>query len=124
MVPLWLDEGLAEYFEMPEALRAYDHPHLAEIKWNLRLGMTRTVESLEAAADLREMGSVEYRFAWAWVHFMLHGPAAAHRALVQFVATVRRGEPPGRLSQRLRQAVPALDDRMVRHFTNWRKLPG
>ena len=27
MVPLWLDEGLAEYFEVAESQRAFDHPH-------------------------------------------------------------------------------------------------
>jgi hypothetical protein len=120
MVPLWLDEGLAEYFEIPESGRAFDHPHLAALKWNLRLGMLRTVESLEAVEDLADMGGVEYRFAWAWIHFMLHGPVAAHRTLVQFVSDTYRGAPPGRLSQRLRTAVPDLDDRMIQHFKQWR----
>jgi hypothetical protein len=120
-VPLWLDEGLAEYFEMPEPERAFGHPHLAALRWNLRLGMLRSIESLEAAEDLTQMGGVEYRFSWAWVHFMLHGPVAAHRALVQFVADLRHGEPAGRLSKRLRSAVPQLDERMAQHFTNWRK---
>ena len=120
-VPLWLDEGLAEYFEMPESERAYDHPHLAALKWNLRLGMLRTVESLERARDLSDMGGVEYRFSWAWIHFMLHGPVAAHRALVQFLADILRGDPPGQLSKRLLAEVPNLDDRMVQHFKQWRR---
>jgi hypothetical protein len=81
--------------------------------------MLQSVESLEAAADLSDMGGVEYRFSWAWVHFMLHGPVAAHRALVQFVADIRRGTPPGLLSARLRQGVPNLDQRMVQHFKQW-----
>ena len=120
MVPLWLDEGLAEYFEMPEAERAFGHPHLAALNWNLRLGMLRNVESLETAENLSEMGGVEYRYSWAWVHFMLHGPVAAHRALVEFVADIHRGTPPGRLSERLHTAVPQLDNRMVQHFKQWR----
>ncbi len=123
MVPLWLDEGLAEYFEMPEAQRAFGHPHLAALKWNLRLGMVRTVPSLEAAEDITDMGGVEYRFAWAWVHFMLHGPVAAHRTLVEYIADIHRGTPPGRLSERLNAAVPRLDDRMVQHFKQWRTGP-
>jgi hypothetical protein len=120
-VPLWLDEGLAEYFEMPEAQRAFDHPHLPELRWNLRLGMFQTIESLELADDLSDMGGVEYRFSWAWVHFMLHGPVAAHRALVQFLADIRRGSPPGRLSARLHKALPAADQRMIQHFQQWRR---
>ena len=30
MVPLWLDEGLAEYFEVPASDRAYGNPHMAK----------------------------------------------------------------------------------------------
>jgi hypothetical protein len=120
-VPLWLDEGLAEYFEMPAAQRAFDHPHLAALRWNLRLGMFRTIESLEAAAELSEMGGVEYRFSWAWVHFMLHGPVSAHRTLVQFLGDIRRETPPGRLSTRLAEVLPGADERMIHHFTQWRR---
>ncbi len=121
MVPLWLDEGLAEYFEMPEAQRAFDHPHLPTLRWNLRLGMLRTDESLESHSELSGMGAVEYRYAWAWVHFMLHGPQAVHRALVHDLADIRRGDPPGVLSERLHAAVPKLDERMIQHFKHWRR---
>lgn len=120
-VPLWLDEGLAEYFEMPEAARAFDHPHLSALRWSLRLGMLRTVESLEAHGELNDMGGVEYRYAWAWVHFMLHGPVSAHRALVDYLAGIRRGEAPGALSHRMRAAVPQLDERMIQHFKHWQR---
>jgi hypothetical protein len=119
-VPLWLDEGLAEYFEMSEQDRAYRHPHLAALRWNVRLGMSRTVETLEERQEVGEMGSIEYRFAWSWVHFMLHGPAAAHRTLVDYLADIRRGEQVGPLSARLRTAIPDLDERMERHIGSWR----
>ncbi len=121
MVPLWLDEGLAEYFEMPEAARAFDHPHLSTLRWNLRFGMLQTVEDLQAHSELADMGGVEYRFAWAWVHFMLHGPLGVHRALVDFLADIRRGEPPGLLSERLRAVAPDLDDRIFQHFKHWQR---
>ena len=121
MVPLWLDEGLAEYFEMPPGHRAFQHPHLKSLRWKLRLGMVSNVESLEAARSLHDMGANEYRFAWAWAHYMLHGPEAAHHALVYFLADIYRGNPPGQLSTRLRQAVPDLETSMVQHFKHWRR---
>jgi hypothetical protein len=123
-VPLWLDEGLAEYFEMPQPERAFGHPSLAAVRWNLRLGMHRTIESLEGADDLSQMGGVEYRFSWAWVHFMLHGPVAAHRALVRQLADLGRGKSETQMSARLRAAIPQLDERMVQHFEKWRREPG
>ncbi|QDS99820.1 hypothetical protein [Adhaeretor mobilis] len=121
MVPLWLDEGLAEYFEMPATQRAFGHPHLSRLRWDLRLGRIRKINSLEQARDLREMGPAEYRFAWAWTHFMLHGPAVAHRTLVAFLTDIRRGNPPGRLSERLNAEVPHLETRMAQHFKHWRR---
>jgi hypothetical protein len=121
MLPLWLDEGLAEYFEMPESDRAFGHPHLAALRWNLRLGMMRSIETLEARQDLGDMEGVDYRFSWAWAHFMLHGPLPAHRALVEYLADIRRGEPPGKLSGRLRAAMPDVDQRVVQHFKHWRR---
>jgi len=121
MVPLWLDEGLAEYFEMPAELRAFNHPHLKKLRWNLRFGMIPNVESLEAHQDLIEMGGPEYRFAWAWVHFMLHGPLPVHRALVRYLADIRRGNPPGKLSARLRAELPDLERQLVQHFKKWRR---
>jgi len=120
MVPLWLDEGLAEYFEMPESKRASGHPHLSRLRWDLRLyGMRRSIEQLEQKTSLRDMGSVEYRFSWGWAHFMLHGPIAAHRVLVHYLADIRQGNPPGKLSERLRLAIPHLDERMIQHFKYW-----
>ena len=83
--------------------------------------MNRPVELLEKHSELNDMGGIEYRFAWAWVHFMLHGPLSVHRALVEYLADIRRGESPGLLSKRLRATVPELDDRMVQHFKHWRR---
>src|SRR4051812_13312780 len=74
MVPLWLDEGLAEYFEVPASQRASQNPHLSSLKWQVRLGQVAKIESLEAITNLGQMGRNEYRDSFAWVHFMLHGP--------------------------------------------------
>ncbi|HEX6962781.1 MAG TPA: hypothetical protein VF175_13000 [Lacipirellula sp.] len=120
-VPLWLDEGLAEYFEMPESKRAYEHPHLSPMQLSLRFGKLQPVESLEARRELGDMGAAEYRYAWAWVHFMLHGPLPVHRALVEYLAEIRRGEDAGQLSDRLRAATSPLEDRMMQHFQYWRE---
>jgi hypothetical protein len=119
MVPLWLDEGLAEYFEVPKTHRAFGHPHLARLRWDLRLGMVRPLETLEKHHELSEMGSTQYRFAWAWVHFMLHGPQVAHQQLVEYLADIRRGNPPGMLSERLHRALGDPTLRMKEHFRNW-----
>lgn len=119
MVPLWLDEGLAEYFEVTASQRSSGHPHLAKLRWSLRFGMIRSMQSLEDCGDISQMGAVEYRFAWAWVHFMLHGPLVAHRELVHFLSDIRRGNLPGQLSYRLLRKMPDLNEQFVAHFKTW-----
>lgn len=123
MVPLWLDEGLAEYFEVAQQQRAYDHPHLPALCWNLRLGIMPSLQSLEERQELSEMGSRQYRFSWAWVHFMLHGPAQAHRALVHFLRDISLRRPPGRLSQRLSREFSRgdVERQFVQHFKHWER---
>jgi hypothetical protein len=118
-VPLWLDEGLAEYFEMPERERPFGHPHLAAVRWSVRLGTIESIESLEARRDINDMGPLEYQHAWAWTHFMLHGPLAAHRTLVQYLADLRAGRDSRSFSSRLRIAMPDVDRRLVQHFQHW-----
>lgn len=119
LVPLWLDEGLAKYFEVPASKRAFGHPYFGWLRWEMRLGMICTMSDLEQRRDLSEMGASEYRYSWAWVHFMLHGPEAAHTTLVRYLADIRRGEIAGNLSEQLELAVPNSTDRMVQHFKYW-----
>jgi hypothetical protein len=117
MVPLWLDEGLAEYFEAPPNRRAHGHPHMAAVKWNVRFGRRPRIENLEQIEDVSRMGQLAYREAWAWTHFMLHGPAEARDELVRFLADIQAHSPPGLLSRRLRRRLPDLERRFVEHFT-------
>ena len=122
MVPLWLDEGLAEYFEVPPEQRAFDNPYLNRVKWNLRLGMYPRLDKLEKEGDFSKLGHSDYRDSWAWVHFMLHGPAEAHDELVRFLADIRSSTPPGLLSQRLSRRLPNLKKRFSNHFKTWRRV--
>jgi len=121
MVPLWLDEGLAEYFEVPPAERAFDNPHLSAVRWSVRLGIVSNPRDLENKDSLDEMGGSEYRNAWAWTHFMLHGPPEAHDELIRFISDIQAQTPPGLLSRRLEQRLPDLERRFSAHFRNWKR---
>lgn len=116
-VPLWLDEGLAEYFEMPVRLRVDQHPHRSALRWAVRLGTWRCdLAELEAKRSLSSMTRNDYRDAWAWVHFMLHGPPEARAALEEFLATIPTGREPTPLSISLPRRLPDLERRIIQHF--------
>lgn len=123
VVPLWLDEGIAKYFEVPAGQRAFDHPYFDDLKWkwSLRLGMIRSIESLEQRDDLIDLDAADYRYSWAWVHFMMHGPEAAHQTLVRHLACYQQSTPAGKLSVQLAQAAPNPTEKMIQHFKHWQK---
>jgi hypothetical protein len=115
-VPLWLDEGLAEYFEVSRDKRVRQNPHHATIEAAVRFGQLPRLEELESLENLDEMGRDEYRDAWAWVHFMLHGPREAQDELNRYLSELHSGADPGRLSDRLRRRFPDLNRRLADHF--------
>jgi len=115
-VPLWLDEGLAEYFEVPRDKRVTQNPHHAVVTVAVRGGQLPRLEELEPLDNLDEMGRDEYRDAWAWVHFMLHGPREAQDELSRYLDDLHSGSEPGKLSERLRRRLPDLNRRLVEHF--------
>ena len=122
-VPLWLDEGIAKYFEVPASKRAFDHPYFDDLKWkwSLRLGMVRSIESLEERENLTDMDAADYRYSWAWVHFMMHGPEAGHQTLVRYLACYQGSAPAGNLSAQLSESVPNATEKMVQHFKYWQQ---
>jgi hypothetical protein len=114
-LPLWLDEGLAEYFEVHKNDRASNNPHLADLR-RLQSADLPQLATLEAITDFEQLGRAEYRDSLGWVHFLLHGPREAHEELVNYIAEVRAGQPPEPMSRRLRRRLPDLDRRFAEHL--------
>jgi hypothetical protein len=122
MVPLWLDEGLAEYFEPRPADRASGPDHLEAVVAEVSRGRLVSLTALEAKHDLAELSDVDYRYAWAWTHFLLHGPAAASMQLWATLAALRRYEPPTPMSQRLAAVLGPQDAAFAQHFRDWPRV--
>ena len=123
-IPLWLDEGLAGYFELPGGQRASGNPHLRDIRWNVWLGIVPSMESLERCVDVSKMGKAEYRDSWAWVCFMINGPAEAHEELVNYLRDLQRqNTPPDPMSARLKIRIPELHQSFAAHFKTGKTKP-
>ncbi len=73
-LPLWLDEGLAEYFEDDLAEPRAERERLEQITKDLAGGWVPDLARLESLSDIREMSPRDYREAWAWVHLLLNEP--------------------------------------------------
>ena len=89
-VPIWLDEGLAKYFEVPFQDRAGNHPYLSQVRWNAKLGTVPSLERLVKLETIDDMGSKEYRDSWAWTHFLIHRSPETHRLLAAYLQMLAR----------------------------------
>jgi hypothetical protein len=97
-VPLWLDEGLAEYFELPPERKGVNQVHLDQLR---RGSFQPNLKRLESLTQVQDMGPPEYREAWAWVHLMLHDKHEAKGALLGYLQQLRSRPNAGALSDRL-----------------------
>jgi hypothetical protein len=112
-VPLWLDEGLAEFFELPARWNGVNPAHLENLhKPGVRLDLAR----LEQLTDVHQMTPVEYREAWAWVHLMLRSTPEARQTLLAYLRELRTNSQPGPLRPRLAAALPVPENALDRHL--------
>lgn len=118
-VPLWLDEGLAEYFEQPPGRRAFEHPHLKLVRFWAFLGRNPSLEKLESLTDMAALGEKEYRASWAWVHYLIHGPGEINDEFRFYLQQIQSGAPPSPITPRLRAKLPDLDKGFRAHFRSW-----
>ncbi len=102
-VPLWLDEGLAGYFELPPHQDGVNPQHLDTLR---RGPFQPDMARLEKLKDVAEMQKPEYREAWAWVHLMLRTGPGAKKVLHDYLQALRSDPNPGPLLPKLREVVP------------------
>jgi hypothetical protein len=111
-VPLWLDEGLAEYFEISSDSENQLSPaHLQELSQARTEGWNPGLFRLEQITDFRALSQRDYAESWAWVHFLLHATPASRQVLLDYLQTLASTRTPGKLLNKLEAAIPswALD---------------
>ncbi len=70
--PLWLDEGIAEYFETPRGWDGLHAAHLKLLDAQARKGVWKPdLSRLDKLATIDEMTQRDYAESWLWLHFLL-----------------------------------------------------
>jgi len=127
-VPIWLDEGLAKYFELRPEDRAFRNPYLSKIRMIAKFGVVPSLERLEKLEHINEMDVREYRESWAWVHYLIHGSPQTHQLLASYLQMLAKRVPSAanksanslpKLSPYLRRTVDAPVTDYKRHYKNW-----
>ncbi len=114
-VPLWLDEGLAEFFEVPTVYDGVNQQHLEQLR-RVTAAPRYNLERLEQLSEVQQMTPGEYRESWAWAHLLLRSTPQARKVLVDYLHELRTNPHPGPMRPRLAAAFLSLDGALDRHL--------
>ncbi len=115
-LPLWLDEGLAEYFEVIEKNRMYANPHLSPVFDGTQRDYVPAIEDLERLTTIEQLRTDQYRDSWAWVHFLLHRRFETRQLLVQHLNQLRTASSGIPLSRLVSNSIPNWRLEFKEHF--------
>ena len=97
-VPLWIDEGLAEYLEDAPVNRGRS-TRLAGMRWRCRTGREPKLTQVEGIRSAAAMTSAQYRDSWAWIHFLVHESPSRRAHFSAFLEEIAAGGAPGDFSE-------------------------
>lgn len=116
-VPLWLDEGLAEYFELsgtrPGQIQA---DYVERLTTAISNGWQPDLSRLEQLEKVDQMQRADYREAWAWVHFCLHGSDDTRQILLTYLHELQSPGTPETLQARLIRETTEPDQRLLAYL--------
>lgn len=123
-LPLWLDEGLAEYAEVPRGDAGLNRPHVQLLLENLATqGWRPDLERLERIDSAAEMTQIDYAEAWAWIHLLMETDPA-RRTLVQgYLAELRRGGMAPPFAPRIKRWFPQAEAMLAAHLRSLAPMP-
>ncbi|MGD9857900.1 MAG: DUF1570 domain-containing protein, partial [Planctomycetaceae bacterium] len=119
-VPLWLDEGIAEYFEVTgDDPKRINVEHAQRLSTAVQNGWRPDLRRLEGIEDVAEMHRLDYQESWAWVHFLLHESPDTRMLLLDYLQELRESAQPGSLAGRIKSELPNASDRLLSYVSGF-----
>ncbi len=116
-VPLWFDEGLAEYFEVAGEKPGGIQPDYAHrLTLGIQNGWRPDLDRLERLEKTEQMQRADYREAWAWIHFLNHSSPETRQILLDYLHELQSNTNPEPLSKRLGRDIPSFEDRFLSYL--------
>lgn len=117
-LPLWLDEGLAEYFEVPRGRKGLNSPHLELLEMARAQGdWSPDLARLEQLTSAAKMSQLDYAEAWLWMHWLLESTPQRREVLCGHLENIRlNGEAPP-LSIKLREVDSSPHRSVAEHLS-------
>jgi Protein of unknown function (DUF1570) len=121
-LPLWLDEGLAEYFENADSRQGLNPEHMSRLPDDTKAGWRPDLKRLEGLNIVSEMSPRDYRESWAWVHYLLNETPQGKTTLLAYLNDLRKSPAAPALSGRLDSIEKEANAHMLAHFEKVRAV--
>lgn len=117
-LPIWFDEGLAKYFELPISQKGFNKTLHQNLAWKLRFQQGIRTAELEKLNNFVEVRPEHYRDSWAWVYYCLHSSQQTRQFLQNYLQKIQAEEVPGSFFTNLHQFSPGSEKQAARFFRN------
>jgi hypothetical protein len=115
-VPVWLDEGIAKYYEVPRGSRGLNRPLLDRLLVRIRQEHWQPdMRRLEGLRGSEDMTQDDYAEAWAWGHFLMESRPERLELLRGYLAELRREGAATPLSARLAATLDQPGAALLEH---------
>ncbi len=116
-VPLWLDEGLAEYFEVAgPSPGGVNSDYVERLTNKMANGWRPDIKRLESLDEFSQMQRTDYQEAWAWMHFLLHSSPESKQILLDYLRDLRTDPHPPGLAVRLDRELPEFKQQFLSYL--------
>lgn len=116
-VPLWLDEGIAEYFEVGRGKGGYNAPHAVHLWTHYKQGLWKPdLEKLEKIQSASELTQTDYAESWLVVHFLLTGDERSQATIHRYLNQLSENEAPPAFMPIAMEATPDLETQLLLHL--------
>jgi hypothetical protein len=121
-IPLWLDEGLAEFFEVPRGQNGLNRPHLDLLSDMMQHnGWRPDLQRLERLRDAAQMDQRDYAESWAWVYALLHSEPEQRELLTGYLAELHERGAVEPLSTRLAAQNAAPEQTLAEYLAGLKR---
>ncbi|MBT6157227.1 MAG: hypothetical protein HOL01_04370 [Planctomycetaceae bacterium] len=119
-LPIWLDEGIAEFYETKDG-RQQEFSQL--LSRQNRLFWKPSIGRLERLKTMSQLGIVEYAEGWSWVNLLMQGSTSSRQVIPRYLADLRKGVQSPSISERVAAAgIDAVGSWNQRYRSRRRRL--
>ena len=116
-IPLWMDEGIAEYFEVQRGLDGVNQPHIKLLADAYRAaGWQPNLSRLEQLDSTVALTQLDYAESWLWIHFLLRTDAQTNGMVCRALQQYRVQGTSVPLSSQVESWLPNWEEQIIAHL--------